>query len=167
MYQDLIVGQLQNIVVGPAMEKLKGYVDMILSDLVITPEEADGLRILKEETMKQVNEGNKALMSLLGEQMDAAINTDTIQKGISSLSEETGIALESLANSMRAHLANIDSVISSAFGGSGEGEVENPFLRQLKAQTELTRDIKNLLSDVIKSGSHPSGGGFGIRVFTD
>lgn len=167
MYQDLIVGQLQNIVVGPAIEKLKGYVDMILSDLVITSEEADGLRILKEETMKQVNEGNKALMSLLGEQMDAAINTDTIQKGISSLSEETGIALESLANSMRAHLANIDSVLTSAFGASGEGEMENPFLRQLKAQTELTRDIKNLLSNVIKSGSHPSGGGFGIRVFTD
>lgn len=151
------------MIMGPAIARLKDLVTDIMEDMVITPEEKNALDTFRGEVLDKVNEQGKAYLESLGIGSNISLERDTIQKGVQSLTEDTGVALESLMNSMRAHLASIDA----AFASFNKGDMENPFLIQLRSQTELTRDIKTMLSSVIKQGAHRAGGSGGIRVFTD
>ena len=99
---------------------------------------------LKAQADKVVPELSKVLEDLwtaLGGSKGEAGGLSALQKGIHSLSESTGQALESLLNSLRFYVADSNS--------------------ELKSQTKYMRDMYNMLSSMTASHSQ---GGRGIKV---
>lgn len=75
----------------------------------------------------------------------------SLQKGISSISEETAQALEALLNSMRYFVSDSNLQLRTILATLTTPAPENPFLLELKAQTEQLRTMNSLWSRIVKS----------------
>ena len=138
----------------------------------VTKEELDTIAALRDQNLMAFNEYAKTLMDVLGVVPDGNSELSALQQGIQGLTESTGQALEGLLNSIRYFVARqaddvqaIRSLLNAAnsLGGSQSGDTA--VLVELRTQTAVIREIRDMLSDVTKSG-HPRNGR-GIKVFVD
>ena len=138
----------------------------------VTKEELDTIAALRDQNLMAFNEYAKTLMDVLGVVPDGNSELSALQQGIQGLTESTGQALEGLLNSIRYFVARqaddvqaIRSLLNAAnsLGGSQSGD--SAVLAELRTQTAVIREIRDMLSDVTKSG-HPRNGR-GIKVFVD
>lgn len=138
----------------------------------VTKEELDTIAALRDQNLVAFNEYAKTLMDVLGVVPDGNSELSALQQGIQGLTESTGQALEGLLNSIRYFVARqaddvqaIRSLLNAAnsLGGSQSGDTA--VLTELRTQTTVIREIRDMLSDVTKSG-HPRNGR-GIKVFVD
>lgn len=138
----------------------------------VTKEELDTIAALRDQNLMAFNEYAKTLMDVLGVVPDGNSELSALQQGIQGLTESTGQALEGLLNSIRYFVARqaddvqaIRSLLNAAnsLGGSQSGDTA--VLTELRTQTSVIREIRDMLSDVTKSG-HPRNGR-GIKVFVD
>ena len=138
----------------------------------VTKEELDTIAALRDQNLMAFNEYAKTLMDVLGVVPDGNSELSALQQGIQGLTESTGQALEGLLNSIRYFVARqaddvqaIRSLLNAAnsLGGSQSGDTA--VLTELRTQTAVIREIRDMLSDVTKSG-HPRNGR-GIKVFVD
>ena len=138
----------------------------------VTKEELDTIAALRDQNLMAFNEYAKTLMDVLGVVPDGNSELSALQQGIQGLTESTGQALEGLLNSIRYFVARqaddvqaIRSLLNAAnsLGGSQSGDTA--VLTELRTQTTVIREIRDMLSDVTKSG-HPRNGR-GIKVFVD
>ena len=138
----------------------------------VTKEELDTIAALRDQNLMAFNEYAKTLMDVLGVVPDGNSELSALQQGIQGLTESTGQALEGLLNSIRYFVARqaddvqaIRSLLNAAnsLGGSQSGDTA--VLVELRTQTTVIREIRDMLSDVTKSG-HPRNGR-GIKVFVD
>lgn len=138
----------------------------------VTKEELDTIAALRDQNLMAFNEYAKTLMDVLGVAPDGNSELSALQQGIQGLTESTGQALEGLLNSIRYFVARqaddvqaIRSLLNAAnsLGGSQSGDTA--VLTELRTQTTVIREIRDMLSDVTKSG-HPRNGR-GIKVFVD
>ena len=138
----------------------------------VTKEELDTIAALRDQNLMAFNEYAKTLMDVLGVVPDGNSELSALQQGIQGLTDSTGQALEGLLNSIRYFVARqaddvqaIRSLLNAAnsLGGSQSGDTA--VLTELRTQTTVIREIRDMLSDVTKSG-HPRNGR-GIKVFVD
>lgn len=73
-----------------------------------------------------------------------------LQKGIQGITEETAQALEALLNSTRAFVADSNLQLKNILMALTAPAPENPFLLELKAQTEQLRTMNNLWNSLSK-----------------
>lgn len=144
---------------------MKNLDNMIGSDSYLSNDELETLQKQIEETMPALNEYFKTITENFGVPITGGEdNGSTLNQGIQSLTESTGVAIEAYMNSIRfftsdsnLRLQNIEAMFN--------GTIESPLITEMRNQTMLIRNINSLLDGVVKAG-HPDGG-FGIRVFMD
>lgn len=144
---------------------MKNLDNMIGSDSYLSNDELEALQKQIDETMPALNEYFKTIAENFGVPITGGEdNGSTLNQGIQSLTESTGVAIEAYMNSIRfftsdsnLRLQNIEAMFN--------GTIESPLITEMRNQTMLIRNINSLLDGVVKAG-HPDGG-FGIRVFMD
>lgn len=90
------------------------------------------------------------LKDLLGQEGDTM---SSLQRGIEGLSESTGQALEALLNSMRFFVSDSNTVLHNIYNAIAMPNVENPFLMELKVQSNYLNNLNALVGSVIKNSS--------------
>lgn len=163
LYDNLVVGQLWSKVVGPKIEALDDMVRDALGDGDLTESEAAALRAFKT-TFAQANEDLKALATRLGIS-GGTFTGDSLQRGVSTVTEQTATALESILNSTRFDVADTNARmarIEDAIIGDGE----NTIMSHLRSQTRYLADIARIAGAIFVPGGHYKGGG-GIKVFAE
>lgn len=107
-------------------------------------EALDSLKALGEDFK------NNPIWDMLKE-LYSGMDTDSmsgLQKGISSVTEETAQVLESLLNSMRFYVADTNADIKNIYNFLTNTPVESPLMQELKAQTEQLRIMSSLWSSL-------------------
>ena len=166
LYEDMVVGQLQFKVMGPALEKIQKMMTDAAEDMDITPSEAASIRKEWEESRAYVNKMMTEWARAYGIAVSDSLATDTLQRGIQSLTEDTGQVIESYLNSIRFIVSDSNLTHKEVLDIlRGTGGMENPMLSELKAQTEVARRIEDAILSVTRSG-HTKGGN-GLKVFLD
>ena len=132
--------------------------------------ELDSVKELMNTQGAELNTFLKDFADVLGFTNRASSDLSKLQQGISSVSEETATAIESLLNSIRFFVAtqqNDVAIIKNAVTAyvSNSDTMDSPLLQEMRTQTSIQTDIRNALMDVIKGGH--TKGGRGIRVFMD
>lgn len=164
-YENIVAKQMMLRVTEKYLQPIMDLVDTALEDWELSPEEAEDIRKNFERIAPELNEVLKRMAEMYGVLPggDGGDMSD-LQKGIQSITETTGQALEALFNSVRFFVADSNSqlrLLVSSFSGT-EG-FPNPMLDELRNHTRLLTAISTALSSVIKSG-HPDGG-YGIKTF--
>lgn len=76
-----------------------------------------------------------------------------LEKGISSITEDTAEVLASITESIRYFTSDSNTVLHNIYNSMINPPVENPFLSELKVQSSYLSNISSLLGSVIKSSS--------------
>lgn len=121
----------------------------------ITLEELQAVQDLANKVFPEMNEYLKDLMESLGVEWGTE-SKDTmsgLQKGIQGVTEETAQALEALLNSMRYFVSDSNTVLHNIYTAIAMPNVENPFLTELKVQSNYLNNLNALVSSVIKNSS--------------
>lgn len=145
----------------------------------LTPQ--DVLEWLKNGGIKNainsVNEGSNGwgeVLEVVDRMFGISSNSDLskLQQGIQSLTESTGVALESVLNSIRFFVSKqCDDVFAiremvQSIEARISVSADSPTLLELRTQTLYLKDIRDMFSVVVKRSGHPQQGG-GIKVFMD
>ena len=159
MLLNMIKRQAAMSIVAPLIEnmqkELEKYINKDDTDLTISEAEK-----FAEYVKNQLPEVSAALENLFNglkdvglEFGDAGDTMSSLQRGISSVSEETAQALEALLNSMRFFVSDSNTVLHNIYNAIAMPNVENPFLTELKVQSNYLNNLNALVSSVIKNSS--------------
>lgn len=135
-----------------------------------TRKELDSVKELMNTQGTELNAFLEDFANVIGFTNRASSDLSKLQQGISSVSEETATAIESLLNSIRFFVAtqqNDVAIIKNAVTAyvSNSDTMDSPLLQEMRTQTSIQTEIRNALMDVIKGGH--TKGGRGIKVFMD
>lgn len=119
-------------------EEAKKWVDSVKQDL-------PALNKALEEYFKAMGEAG---LDLSGEQGDTMSG---LQKGIQSITEEAAQALEALLNSVRYFVSDSNLQLRNILTTLNNPAPENPYLLELKAQTEQLRAMNSLWNSLTKT----------------
>lgn len=134
----------------PVMDMLDG----MLEDATFTSSEAEDLQDKIDAVMPQLNEFWKSLAGSFD--LDGLKEGDTmsgLQRGIQSVTEETAQALEALLNSVRYFTSDSNMQLKNILTALTAPTPENPYLLELKAQTEQLKAMNNLWNSLTKVSS--------------
>ena len=159
MLLNMIKRQAAMSIVAPLIEnmqkELEKYINKDDTDLTISEAEK-----FAEYVKNQLPEVSAALENLFNglkdvglEFGDAGDTMSSLQRGISSVSEETAQALEALLNSVRFFTSDSNAVLHNIYNAITIPNVENPFLMELKVQSNYLNNLNALVSSVIKNSS--------------
>ena len=167
--ENLIVQQIAAKIAGKHAKNILDVVNNALEDGVIDKLEADYINTAKEMGIKAANAEMEAFASLpwVQQWMDGSTsNLSGLTEGIKGITESTAQIIEAYLNSLRffvseesEKISNIERILTS------NEETGNPILSELRAQTSLVREIREVLGDVVFVGH--SKGGSGLKVFMD
>lgn len=169
MLLNMIKRQAAMSIVAPLIEnmqkELEKYINKDDTDLTISEAEK-----FAEYVKNQLPEVSAALENLFNglkdvglEFGDAGDTMSSLQRGISSVSEETAQALEALLNSVRFFTSDSNAVLHNIYNAITIPNVENPFLAELKVQSEQLRLLYGLFNGIIKNVSG-SGKAMSVRI---
>ena len=169
MLLNMIKRQAAMSIVAPLIEnmqkELEKYINKDDTDLTISEAEK-----FAEYVKNQLPEVSAALENLFNglkdvglEFGDAGDTMSSLQRGISSVSEETAQALEALLNSMRFYVSDSNTVLHNIYNAIAMPNVENPFLMELKVQSEQLRLLYGLFNGIIKNVSG-NGRAMNVRI---
>lgn len=102
-------------------------------------------------------------LGISGNILGSTSNLSGLQEGIAAASEETMQAVEAYLNSIRFFVADTNMKIGELYNMLTNPDIPNPFLSELRTQTELMRSIRDSFNSVIKTGGHTQGGAY-IKV---
>lgn len=159
MLLNMIKRQAAMSIVAPLIEnmqkELEKYINKDDTDLTISEAEK-----FAEYVKNQLPEVSAALENLFNglkdvglEFGDAGDTMSSLQRGITSVSEETAQALEALLNSVRFFTSDSNAVLHNIYNAIAMPNVENPFLTELKVQSNYLNNLNALVSSVIKNSS--------------
>lgn len=143
----------------PVMDMLDG----MLEDATFTSSEAESLQNKIDAVMPQLNEFWKSLAGSFDlEGLKKGDTMSGLQRGIQSVTEETAQALEALLNSVRYFTSDSNMQLKNILTALTAPSPENPYLLELKAQTEQLRLMNNLWNGIIKNGT--TGKAINVRI---
>ena len=125
-----------------------------------TIEELDAVREQADKILPLYNEFAKQLMESLGVEPELEGDGDTLtglQRGIEGLSEQTGQALEALLESIRFFVSDENAVIHNIYNTLTMPTEENPFLIELRLQSQRLGMIYDLWSSLTKTKAGTGG----------
>ena len=134
---------------------------------MLTPDEADAIRKLWEQSKQQLNDYLLNISKSLGVTTgEADGELSGLQAGIQGISESQAEIISAYLNSLRFFVADNNSVMKQLRDYVvGTDDTANPMLAQLRIIAQQTSAMRTLLESVTQSG-HPKGQR-GIRVFID
>lgn len=139
-----------------ALNASEGEIPNITQDIV--DKTVGSLLDLRDETLS-----NPAWDIIKDLHAQSGDTMSSLQKGIEGLSEETGQALEALLNSMRFYVSDSNTILHNIYNVISMPNVENPFLAELKVQSEQLRLLYGLFNGIIKNVSG-SGKAMSVRI---
>lgn len=143
----------------PAMNML----DEMLADGEFSPEEAKKLEEYISKLSPELNEYWKSIMEGLNIEPNIGDTMSSLQRGIEGITAEQSDALESLLNSVRFFTSDSNAVLHNIYNAITIPNVENPFLAELKVQSEQLRLLYGLFNGIIKNVSG-SGKAMSVRI---
>lgn len=157
MLLNMIKRQAAMSIVAPLIEnmqkELEKYINKDDTDLTISEAEK-----FAEYVKNQLPEVSAALENLFNVLKDVGLEfgdtgdtMSSLQRGITSVSEETAQALEALLSSMRFFVSDSNTVLHNIYNAIAMPTVENPFLAEMKVQSAYLSSISSLLSSVSKN----------------
>lgn len=169
MLLNMIKRQAAMSIVAPLIEnmqkELEKYINKDDTDLTISEAEK-----FAEYVKNQLPEVSAALENLFNGLKDVGLEfgdtgdtMSSLQRGITSVSEETAQALEALLNSVRFFTSDSNAVLHNIYNAITIPNVENPFLAELKVQSEQLRLLYGLFNGIIKNVSG-SGKAMSVRI---
>lgn len=176
-FNNLIKKQLMQRAAQKYIRPLFEAIDEAVSEgseggVALTAEEKDKIQKLKDMQLKGFDEYAKMMMELLNLKPDGGV-LSKLQQGIEGITETTAQALESLLNSIRFFVAQqatdisaIRLLLQQINNVDLQTPNNTPMLTELKSQTTYLRQIRDTLSDVVRSSGHPKQGA-GVKVFID
>ena len=134
----------------PVMDMLDG----MLEDATFTSSEAESLQNKIDAVMPQLNEFWKSLAGSFDlEGLKKGDTMSGLQRGIESVTEETAQALEALLNSVRYFTSDSNMQLKNILSALTAPTPENPYLLELKAQTEQLKAMNSLWNSLTKVSS--------------
>lgn len=134
----------------PVMDMLDG----MLEDATFTSSEAESLQENIDKIMPQLNEFWESLAGSFDlEKLKESDTMSGLQRGIQSVTEETAQALEAILNSIRYFTSDSNMQLKSILTALTAPTPDNPYLLELKAQTEQLKAMNNLWNSLTKVSS--------------
>lgn len=169
MLLNMIKRQAAMSIVAPLIEnmqkELEKYINKDDTDLTISEAEK-----FAEYVKNQLPEVSAALENLFNslkdvglEFGDAGDTMSSLQRGIQGITAEQSDALESLLNSVRFFTSDSNTVLHNIYNAITIPNVENPFLMELKVQSEQLRLLYGLFNGIIKN-VNGSGRAMNVRI---
>lgn len=160
MLTNMLKQQASMLITNTFLENWKKQLEKYINadDLELTTDEAKKWVDSVESSLPALNE---ALENYFKAMQDAGIDLsgeggDTmtgLEKGISSITEDTAEVLASITESIRYFTSDSNTVLHNIYNSMINPPVENPFLSELKVQSSYLSNISSLLGSVIKSSS--------------
>ena len=159
MLLNMIKRQAAMSIVAPLIEnmqkELEKYINKDDTDLTISEAEK-----FAEYVKNQLPEVSAALENLFNGLKDVGLEfgdtgdtMSSLQRGIQGITAEQSDALESLLNSVRFFTSDSNTVLHNIYNAIAMPNVENPFLTELKIQSNYLNNLNALVSSVIKNSS--------------
>lgn len=161
-YENVVKQQLLYRGTQKILEPLLKMFDNAVMDYTVTEDEAQALQdYFKKNVQGQLDELYQSLADIFG--IGKNVELSDFQKGIQSITEAQGAAIESYLNTLRfyvsAQLETIKSIQSSI-----KAPDYSPIVNELKAQTAILRDIYDTLSSVVGRGGSVHSGAY-VKVY--
>lgn len=169
MLANMLKQQAAITLITPYMKRFKSELEKYVnaSDTELSRMEAEALRETWDKMAPEMNEA----LSTYFEMFEDILDVDTgslsgLEKGIQGMTEDQAEVLASYWNSCRFILSNMDNTLTAlaanVIGGSNS---KNPIVDAIQAQTEVVKEIRDYLQDVIGVGGNSPHGRSYIRVY--
>lgn len=167
MLANLVQQQATMQIAGKFLDRWKTYLGEYINedDLELTTEEAQAFAARVKAELPELSAALEAFFSTMYDTIDGAaggVELSGLQKGISSITEETAQILEAYLNSVRFYVADSNSKLAQLVATWANPEIENPMLTNLKIIAKQTSDIHTLLDSL--TAPHPTEAGRGLKV---
>lgn len=126
------------------------------SESSLSEEEIADLKAKADKVAPELSKVLEELWTALGGSKGEAGGLSSLQKGISSASEESIQVLTAYWNSVRQYTANIDSKMDLVLANMNVSSEDNPMLDQLIAQTSVLNNIYSFLKSMTTSSPRSS-----------
>lgn len=133
----------------PTMDML----DSMLEDSTFTPEESRKLKEQIDKVMPQLNEFWEGIAQGFDLGKDSKDSMTGLQKGIQGVTEETAEVLASITESIRFFSADSNTQLKNILAVLTNPTAENPYLSELRIQTEQLRAINGLWGSITKNST--------------
>lgn len=156
MLLNMIKRQAAMSIVSPLIENMQKELEKYINkdDTELTINEADRFASYIREQLPEVSSSLENLFNGLKdvglEFGEAGDSMTGLQKGIQGVTEETAQALEALLNSMRYFVSDSNVQLKNILLALTAPAPENPYMLELKAQTEQLKSMNSLLNSISK-----------------
>ena len=158
-FNNLLKKQMMMKVASKYMEKVLEEINTAIKDDILTGEEMDRLKTIKDESSEQLN----AIMKQLAEQMSwegglgGGSELEGLSESIQGVTEVTAQALEAILNSMRFYVIDNNTQQKRLVEIMESWETPtSPILAELKRQTGYLLSIESLFNSVIDRSGSPA-----------
>lgn len=162
--QKQLLTNLSKQFITPILEEFDKMFDKdSIGGTEMRPEEAKAWKDLYEQKSEQFNEAAKAYLEALkaaGIDLGATSKGDELsglQRGIQGITEQTAEALAAITESIRFFVADSNMQLKTILNTLINPPIENPFIYELKLQTEQMRMMNSLWSSLTKTKGGVSG----------
>lgn len=167
MLANLVQQQATMQIAGKFLDRWKTYLGEYINkdDLELTTEEAQAFAARVKAELPELSAALEAFFSTMYDTIDGAaggVELSGLQKGISSITEETAQILEAYLNSIRFYVADSNAKLAQIVASWANPEVENPIVSNLRIIAKQTSDIHTLLDSL--TAPHPTEAGRGLKV---
>lgn len=143
----------------PVMDMLDG----MLEDATFTSSEAEALQDKIDAVMPQLNEFWKSLAGSFDlEGLKEGDTMSGLQRGISGITETQADALAAITESIRFFSSDSNMQLKNILSALTAPTPENPYLLELKAQTEQLKAMNSLWNSLVKNGT--TGKAINVRI---
>lgn len=158
MLLNMIKRQAAMSIVSPFIENMRKELEKYINkdDTELTIDEANKFAEYVRDQFPEVSAALENLFNGLkgvGLEFGGGDTMSELSRGISSITEETAQALEALLNSMRYFVSDSNLQLRSILATLTAPAPENPFLLELKAQTEQLRTMNSLWNSLSKTST--------------
>lgn len=156
MISNMLKQQATMLITGNFLDRWKKQLDKYINadDLKLTSYEAKKWVDAVKQDLPALNEALENYFKAMGEAgLEKGDTMSALSKSISGMSEETAQALEALLNSMRYFVSDSNLQLRTILATLTAPAPENPFLLELKAQTEQLRTMNSLWNSLSKTST--------------
>ena len=169
MLTNMLKQQATITLITPYMDRFKKELEQYVnaSDTELSKKEAEALRMTWDKMAPEMNEALSTYFEMFEDILDVDTgNLSGLEKGIQGITEDQAEVLASYWNSCRFILSNMDNTLTAlaanVIGGSNSN---NPIVDAIQTQTEVVKEIRDYLHDVIGAGGDSAHGRSYIRVY--
>lgn len=156
-FQNLLKKQMMMKVAGKYMESVLKEINTALEDDILTGEEMEKLKTVRDDSSEQLNTIMKQLAEAMGWEggLSGGSDLEGLSENIQGVTEVTAQALEAILNSMRFVIIDSNKALTEMVNRINDWDlIINPMLAELRSQTGYLRNISDIFDLVIDRQSN-------------